>query len=88
MAAITAKASLPGKGELYVGDYWGHPKALHERMEAVHEIRHDRYLTDVVSAFCGIMGLQISTTMLRRPILGTQGMNDDARGTRIVRTFQ
>ena len=45
VAAITAMASLPGKGELYVGDYRGHPKALHGIMEAVHEIRHDRYLT-------------------------------------------
>ena len=45
VAAITAMASLPGKGELYIGDYRGKPKALHGIMEAVHEIRFKRYLT-------------------------------------------
>ena len=44
---------------------------------------------DVVSAFCSIMGLQISTTKLRRFILGTQGLkDDDTRGDTIVHTFQ
>ena len=44
---------------------------------------------DVVSAFCSIMGLQISTTKLRRFILGTQGLkDDDTRGDTIVHTFR
>ena len=47
VAAITAMASLPGKGELYIGDYLGHPKALHGIMEAIHEIRHERYMTRI-----------------------------------------
>ena len=43
---------------------------------------------DVVSALCSIMGLQISTTKLRRLILGTQGLkDDDAKGDTIVPIF-
>ena len=42
---ITALASLPGKGKIYIGDHRGLPKALHGVMDAVHDIRHERYLT-------------------------------------------
>ena len=34
-------------------------------------------IADVVSAFCSIMGLKISTTKLRRYILDTHGMKED-----------
>ena len=44
---------------------------------------------DIVSAFYSIMGLQISTTMLRRFVLGAHGMElDDVRGSTMVQTFQ
>ena len=42
--AITAMTSLPGKGEIYIGDHQGQPKALHGIMDAIHEIRHERYI--------------------------------------------
>ena len=43
----------------------------------------------MVSAFCCILGLQISTTKLRRFILGTQGIpENDQRGDTIINTFR
>ena len=46
-------------------------------------------MADVVSEFCSKMGLQVSTTKLRRFILGTHGMkDDDIRGKTIVHKFQ
>ena len=45
VSAISAMASLPGKGEIYIRDQLGHPKALHGLMEEITVIRHDRYLT-------------------------------------------
>ena len=44
VSAITALESIPGAGELYIGDFRGHPSALHGMMEAVHATRHERYL--------------------------------------------
>ena len=44
---------------------------------------------DVVSAFCSIIGLQISTTKLRGFSLGTHGLKKDgAKRSTIVHTFQ
>ena len=41
--AITAISSLPEEGELYIGDYRGHPNALHGIMDAVHTVHLERY---------------------------------------------
>ena len=39
-------STLPEEGELYIGDWAGHPKALHGIMDAVHTIRHERYMVN------------------------------------------
>ena len=41
--AITAISTLPEEGELYIGDWADHPKALHGIMDAVHTVRHECY---------------------------------------------
>ena len=44
---------------------------------------------DVVSAYCSTMGLQMSTTKLRRFVLGAYGLDtNDVRGSTIVHSFQ
>ena len=45
ISAISALASIPGENELYIRDHRGHTMALHGIMDAIHAIRHDRYLT-------------------------------------------
>ena len=45
VSTITALASLPGKCDIYIGDYWGLPKALHAVVDTVRDIRHIRYRT-------------------------------------------
>ena len=50
-------------------------------LSTTRDERRQQRKTDVVSAFCSIMGLQISTTKLRQYILGLYGLkDDDARG--------
>ena len=50
VSASTAVASVPEVGELYIGDYRGHLKALHGIMDAVHTVRHERYTVNTDTA--------------------------------------